>query len=243
MTGVLTAQNFRLPGASDRITIIGRTGTGKTTAAKWLLSRANWHRRPWVVIDYKRQDFNDIPGADFLPMGRAVPRRAGIYVVQPLPTKEDDERIEELLWRIWNRGKIGILIDEGYLTPNKEAFPALLVSGRSKQIPMIMNTQRPVWLPPHVWSESGFFMIYALNRRTDQRSVEEFAPFDLTQDIPPYHSRWYDVARDTAGILRPVPDHDSVIELFRERGADRHRGFSWSEFTSPGPSKTGSRWF
>src|SRR5207302_775120 len=108
----------------------------------WLLSHANWPRRPWVIIDYKRDELiNDIPGLQELRLGARIPRRAGLYVVHPRPDQQDE--VEALLWRIWEKERTGVLIDEAYLVPNKHAFSTLLVTGRSKKIPMIMNTQRP----------------------------------------------------------------------------------------------------
>lgn len=231
---------FRFPNTTHRTTIIGRTGSGKTTAALWLLSEMNWTRRPWIIIDYKRQDFDDIPGIQYHKLTAAPPRKAGLYLVQPMPTAEDNLRVEELFWKIWKRGKIGVVVDEGYLTPRGESFSALLVTGRSKQVPMIINTQRPVWVPPHIWSESNFFMVFHLNHRKDERTVEEFTPFDLTNDLPPYYSRWYDVGEHQTHILKPVPDRDTVMDRFAEREREK-RGKKWTAYISPGLSRTGLR--
>lgn len=231
------------PGPTDRTTIIGRTGSGKTQAALWLLSRMNWTRRPWIIIDYKGLDFNELPGAYHWRLGQvptSVPRRSGLYVVHPMPTAADNERVEALFWRIWRKGRVGVLIDEGYLTPRGEAFSALLVTGRAKQIPMIINSQRPVLVPTHVWSETGYFMVFHLNHRRDERTVEEFTPFDLTVDLPRYHSRWYDVANNEAAILLPVPDRDTILATFSRRL--RERRSLWNGSTLPGPLKTGLQW-
>jgi len=232
---------FRFPGTTHRTTIVGATGSGKTTAALWLLSEMNWTKRPWVIIDYKRQDFEEIPNINYHKLTAAPPRKSGLYLVQPLPTADDDAKVEELFWKIWKRGKIGVVVDEGFLTPKGESFSALLVTGRSKEIPMIINTQRPVLVPTHVWSESGFFMVFRLNHRRDERTVEEFTPFDMRRDLPPYHSRWYDVAANETNILLPVPDRATIMDRFAERARETRRGKRWTEYISPGLSRTGLR--
>ena len=82
--------DFRLPGARDRCAIVGRTGSGKTHCALWLLSRQNYPSVPWVIVDYKRDDLiSEIPGLREISVDGRIPRRPGVYAARPRPDQED----------------------------------------------------------------------------------------------------------------------------------------------------------
>ena len=48
---------IKFPDNSQRITIIGRTGSGKTHAALWHLSIRDLKNLPWVIINSKGSNF------------------------------------------------------------------------------------------------------------------------------------------------------------------------------------------
>lgn len=201
-----------LPGATHRTAVIGRTGSGKTQFAVWLLSCQSLAARPWLIIDYKRDSLIGELGAREVGLGWR-PSGRGLHIVHPLPG-EDDE-VEELLWRVWKKGNCGVYIDEGHLVPNQDAFAALLVTGRSRKIPMIVLSQRPVIVPRFVFSEASFICCFPLNDRRDQLTVEGFAPIDTRRKLPRFWSSWYDVENNLSYILRPVPDALILTETIR----------------------------
>lgn len=208
---------FRFPGGDARTCCIGATGTGKTTCATWLLSHQRFDRRPWVIVDFKREQLFDVIG---IPPIRqielnTVPRRPGLYLVSPRP--DQDDALEAWLWRVWQRENIGLFIDEASLMPDKDAFRAILQQGRSKRIPMIACTQRPVDVKRGLFSEASFFCIYRMQDRRDYRVIEGFVPADLSLPLPPYHWRWYDVARNRLLHMAPVPSPATIAETARER--------------------------
>jgi hypothetical protein len=71
-----------------------------------------------------------------------MPRKPGLYRMRVDP--QDEDNLEQWLWDVWKRGNIGLFIDEVALVPQKHAFKAILRQGRSKLIPVIACTQRPV---------------------------------------------------------------------------------------------------
>jgi hypothetical protein len=208
---------MRYPNDRQRHSIVGATGSGKTHAALWHLSRRSFHQKPWIIYDFKFDDLiNDIDGVEEISVTDRIPDQPGLYIVHPKPHEE--EQVEQQMWAIWERGNTGVYIDEGYMVGlNNRAFRALLTQGRSKHIPIIVLSQRPVWMDRFVFSESEFFQIFRLQHRKDQQNVEQFVPANLSHRLPEYHSYYYDVGEDKLVILKPVPNRDVIFKTFRDR--------------------------
>ena len=215
------ARAFRLPSLNDRVTINGRTGSGKTVAGAWLLSMADFHRQPFIIINYKGEKlFDKITRAKPLTINDDLPSAPGIYHMQPLVSQVDE--MEAWLWSVWKQAEIGLFIDEGYLLPDKKAFATLLTTGRSRQIPIYTLSQRPVRLPRFTISESDFYQCFHLHDERDRETVEKFTPkdgiwADTSQRLKKYNSRWYDVGADFSCMLDPVPDMAQILATFDRR--------------------------
>lgn len=209
---------FRFPGGDSRTTVIGATGTGKTTCGVWLLSYQRFDKRPWIIIDFKREAIFDaigIPPIRQIGLGDKPPRRPGLYIVSPRP--DQDELLDAWLWRVWQKENIGLFVDEASLMPDGEAFRAVLQQGRSKRIPLIACTQRPVDVKRALFSEASFFCIYRMQDKRDYKTIEGFVPARLEMPLPDHHWRWYDVARNELLHMAPVPAPATVAEIARER--------------------------
>jgi hypothetical protein len=197
---------FRFPGGDARTTVIGATGSGKTTCAVWLLAHQQLDKRPWIIIDFKRETIFDeigIPPIRELSLADRPPKRPGLYIVSPRP--DQDDALEAFLWRIWERENTGLFVDEASLMPDQSAFRAILQQGRSKRIPCIACSQRPVSVARALFSEASFFCVYRMADRRDYQVVQGFIPTDLSAPLPDHHWRWYDVARNTLLHMAPVP--------------------------------------
>lgn len=218
--------DFRLPTITERTAVIGRTGSGKTQMSAWLLSHAPFDRQPFVVIDYKGDDLlGSIDRIREISL-KEVPKHPGLYTVRPLPSEENE--VEEWLWKIWKREKIGLYADEGYNIPDKGAFQAILTQGRSKKLPVICCTQRPAWISRFVFSEADHFAVFHLNHREDQLKVQAFTPrdrMDLRNRLPDYHAYWYDVKKDNVFVLAPVPEGVEIVDKIDSRLTPRKRTF------------------
>jgi hypothetical protein len=212
--------DIRFPNNTQRTSIIGRTGTGKTVIAVYHLSNYDFDKYPWVVYDFKRDsllaEIGDIPGAEHIGTDY-VPNKPGIYFVHPMP--DDKELVEQQMWGIWQRENMGVYVDEGYMVcppgaaPNR-AFRALLTQGRSKRIPMIILSQRPVWLDRFVFSESDFYQVLALNHKGDRKTMMEYVPANLDEPLPPYHSYYHDVSKGKTVVMKPVKTDDEILDVF-----------------------------
>jgi hypothetical protein len=231
---------FRLPGASDRTTLVGATGTGKTTCGAWLLAQQRLELRPWVVIDLKREeifDFVGFPPIRMLAMDDKLPAKPGLYLIQP--RADEKEQLDKWLWRVWTRGNMGLFVDEATLMPKQgDGYVSILQQGRAKLIPVIQCTQRPVDVARQVFSEASFFGIYRITDKRDQRTVEGFVPGDMSRPMLPHHWLWHDVARNHQIRFGPIPGKQAVAAQLRDRLPMQHdfHPFRWiGKPTTPTP--------
>jgi hypothetical protein len=216
----MPAEEIRLPGPTHKLAIVGRTGSGKTVAAIWHLSNADFDERPWIILDYKNDELiNGIARAELIHYDE-LPDEPGIYILKVLPGEE--EQVSEWFKRVWEHENLGVLIDEGYMIdPRDQWFNACLTQGRSKQISMIILSQRPVWLSRFVFSEADFFQIFDLTHSKDMDKVREYVRDDerqqLEKPLARHNSFYYDVGRRRLETFGPVPDQDELIATIDKR--------------------------
>lgn len=226
----MTGDNFRLPGRTDRVAILGRTGSGKTTLAAWLIGESDIHRKPWIIVDYKGEEiFDNIHKEDKdvitpLDVNADIPKRPGLYRVEPIPG-EDDRAMTDLLWKVWERQNTGVYVDEAHLLPNSDALKACLVTGRSRRIPMVVISQRPVWVPREVFSESNHHVVFDLSHDEDRKTAGGFVTPDgrAVPRMRDYHSLWHDVGKNRRFQMQPAPQASASIARILERAPRRLR--------------------
>lgn len=213
----------RMPNDEQRHLIVGRTGSGKTQKGMWALSHRSYDRMPWLIYDYKGDALiRDVDPIEIEP-GK-IPTKPGLYVTRPNPGA-DDELVERSLWKARGQGDIGLYIDEGYMVGRDNlGLMAVLTQGRSLRVPVIMLSQRPVWLSRFAFSEADFFSVFHLNDKRDRQTITTFMR-DVTPNysLPEYHSLYYDVGRDDLRLFKPVPAREQIIETFLQRRGKRVR--------------------
>lgn len=215
---------FRLPNLTQRLAVIGRTGSGKTTFSAWVLSRAGFDKQPFVIFDFKRDALlNAIEGARVIGYNE-IPKHPGVYLLQPTPHEKDE--MEAYLWKVWARERVGLYFDEMYSVPQPQrggALQAVFTQGRSKKIPVIGCTQRPALVSRFLFTEADFFATFHLSTRPDQDRVTDFDEAYEATRLPKFSCKWYDVAEDFGCILSPVPGDDEILEAFARRLKPRTR--------------------
>lgn len=206
---------MRLPNDSNRLLVLGRTGSGKTVAGVWHLSKRAYNRRPWIVLNQKGDALIDaIPGTVEMDIADKPPKQPGIYIVRPIPDIDDDA-LDRLMCNCWERGNIGLYFDEGYMLPRgSRGLRLIQTQGRSLRVPTITLSQRPVWLDRFVFSEADFIQLFHLNDDRDKLTIASFMPRDAKQDLPQYHSWYYDVPKNNLLALQPVPMEDEILNRF-----------------------------
>lgn len=211
---------FEFPRPNDRTTVLGRTGSGKTQFATWLLSQSDFHQKPWIIVDYKGDELlNAVDRIKEINLTDKIPEAPGIYIVHPDP--EDDDEIEKFLRNIWRAENTGVYFDELYMIPDRGAFRALLTQGRSKNIPVISLSQRPAWVSKFAFTEAEHISIFHLQHKDDRVRVSQFVPddkgLDLKKRLPDFHSRWYSLRADHIYHFAPVPDAQTIVDTIDGR--------------------------
>jgi hypothetical protein len=208
---------IRLPGPSDRITITGHTGSGKSQAALWHLGNANFDRKPWIVVDPKGDDkIASIEGIEHVDVGY-IPKYPGLYAIHP--TQYETDELDAYLYDILQHGNIGCYFDEAFNCGHGPGFTTLLIQGRSQNCPAIVLNQRPVFVSRFAFSEAQFFQCFALTDDRDYKTLRGFAKVPNMEKfpLPEYHSYYYDVRWKRAYKFAPVPDIETILETVNNK--------------------------
>lgn len=214
MNAVRSKSKIRLPRHTDRTTVIGRTGSGKSHFAAWLLSTQNFDEMPWIIIDYKDEDtdiINQIQRVHPLNYDDPIPTKPGLYILKPM--SGDKDMLEQWLWRVYSQGSIGLFFDEVFpVGQHNEAFNTIMMQGRSKHIPMIVCTQRPSNVSVYCFSEATFYMIFDITKRSDRVKIsQEISEISSRYEVPKFHSYYYDVPNKYLDKLGPAPKAQIIL--------------------------------
>lgn len=210
---------FRLPTDTEHIAIFGRNGSGKTQFATWMLSERSYDRMPWIVLNFKGDELiGEIKGAKEFDIDGAIPSTPGIYVSDAgIHDKDDAERLDGFFHRCWEKQNVGIYVDEGYMASGLKWFRACMSQGRSRHVPLMVLSQRPVWMDRFVWSEASLFVAFDLNLQDDKDTADRMIVGYRKVKLPPFHAVFHDVKADRTCILTPCPDREMILKRFRER--------------------------
>lgn len=225
---------FEFPDKRDRVAIVGGTGSGKTTGAFWLIAEAaDFDRKPWVIVDFKKSD-EEIPeallrkkAATLIEVDKALPKAPGLYVLRPETSQSN--AVADWIWKVYDQGKIGLFFDELYMIPEFKGdagtggpLKSILTQGRSKEIPVIGISQRPVDVNVHMFSEAQILWEFRLKKIEDVKKFRSYIPdddpvFNSKERLQPHWSRWYDDRRDISFSLKPVPNAPVLLDIMVNR--------------------------
>lgn len=203
-----------LPGNMDRLTELGATGTGKTVGALFQLSKKDFKELPWIILDFKREDFGGIKAKK---IKYDVPDDSGLYIIQP--RLDEKKELQDFLWKVWDSHGIGVYVDEAYMIEYmgaNEPYIAILTQGRSKHIPMINLAQRPAWVSRFVLSEAQYIQIFDLSDLRDWEVLENYIPYPL-KSLPQFFSWYWDVRKKELVSFSPVPPKQEIISALNKK--------------------------
>jgi len=235
---------FRFPGPRDRVTINGMTGSGKSTFALWLFAEsADFDKKPWIMIDFKKEELIGQALSEGMfrerDVGAEIPAKPGVYVVRH-NAREGMARVVDFLWAVYERGRVGLFLDEASMLPELRGeansggpFQSILSQGRSKEIPAWVLAQRPVNINNMVFTENQFYSAFELAGEDDFKKITKHIPkhsadydrvWDSERILPDHWSRWYDRGAKRSFILRPCPPSEKILDILAKRldGAREH---------------------
>jgi hypothetical protein len=222
---------WRLPGMDDRTSIVGKTGSGKTTAGLFILAQNKFYKKmPWIILDYKGdKTLAKIPARPLSPTAEP-PKEPGLYRLYCSPFLQSEDPVDVFLKKVWHNGHTGLFFDEAYMLPDRYSrgaggtLRALFTTGRSREIPIISLTQRPVDVIKYNFSEASHHVIFRLPDKADRDTVRGRVPneeFDriFKKDgtgLPRFHSLWYDVEKDNTFTMLPFPHPDAIVAQLQD---------------------------
>lgn len=225
----IASSEWRLPGEQDRVSIVGKTGSGKTVMGLHILREMQlYEKMPWVIIDYKGDDHIAKIPARILPPRSEPPKEPGLYKLSASPFQNANDPVDAFLKKVWHNGDTGLFFDEAYMLPDRYGrtdsgtLRALFTTGRSRHIPIISLSQRPVDVTRYNFSEASHHVIFRLNDKRDRDTVRQYVPqehfdsaFESGTPLKKHHSLWYDVDEDNVFEMLPCPDPKTVVSRFR----------------------------
>ncbi len=164
-------------GRNDRGVLIGATGCGKTTLARFLIEDKN---KPYsVVYDAKiSESIGKWPHAFFDDFNLIQQSEARRLIYRPSVEEERDPRAQDAFFQwVYHRRYTRLYVDEAYalLGGSNPCFylQACLSRGRERGISTLIATQRPARIPLITLSEAEHYYIFRLNWPGDRQRIEE----------------------------------------------------------------------
>lgn len=173
---------------NERVFICGKTGSGKTALAEFLLKKSN----RLVVIDSKgnlkdRMNLlDDNKGLKLLSKGR----EARVQILTPI-VDNPQLYFEDLFQQIYNMGNVILYIDEIFAITNGRDYgkwlTALYTRGRELGIGVWISTQRPSRIPMFSLSESDYYFMFRLQLDEDKKRMSKILGEGVLKPIEDEH--------------------------------------------------------
>lgn len=192
---------------SDRVSIFGRTGSGKTFFAKhWLLP----HYDRYVFWDIKHESTDiehDIVVNNPKQLKNSIKNYNKILYQPTSPTDKDFDDICKIIFDSKNNA---LYVDEAAMvsTPTKILYnhKVLVTQGRSYDVGIINVSQRPRDLHNTLISESEHLFVFALSLETDVLKLRQQmgVAADEIYYLPEYHFLYHNVKLNKSYVFKPI---------------------------------------
>lgn len=197
-----------------RAIVAGRTGSGKTVLANWLIKRSP---QRWIIFNPKHTaGYDALPDVEVLDGFNAKKLERAIFnarfVLLNFKAEESEPRFMDACvgWIHNQYDNLGLCADELYtLHDSGRPLPGLtgwLTRGRERRQSFVGLTQRPVWISRFCFSESDYIGGMALQLASDRKAMMQNAGrAEFLKKLDPHQWLWYTVATDSLGLYGPVP--------------------------------------
>lgn len=202
---------------SERWLILGKTGSGKTEWAKYML-RIVSKKMPVVIIDPKRfwlgrypewETSKKMPGTIDKPhlVNRFNPKW-GVQLLQP--REKDDVRLEALCKAVLDRGKTFIYFDETSSIATATHVPEFIEDiwkmGRALDVGAWVSTQVPSGIPRLFKSQAEKFVTFRVGKQDIDLAAELInGEKEEVARLKRYEWLYYDTDMDNPEWQRPIP--------------------------------------
>lgn len=198
-----------------RTIIVGRTGSGKTSLARYLMEKRN--RQRWVIFNPKHTGgYKDLPGAkvmdgwDARKFDKSLTENR-FTIINFRKNELSPEYMDAVLAYIHDAyDDIGLCMDElYYMHKNNEPGEGLigvLTRGRERKQTFMGLVQRPKRISLFCFSETDYVAGMTLNLEGDRkRMVEATGEERFIHPLPKFIWRWYNVDADSSQLWGAVP--------------------------------------
>ena len=187
---------------SDRLFIVGQTGSGKSYLARELLNRTDYvvvvdpkHMFSWEAGKQYDDIYTSVKELDQHWEGPAAaiyrPSQAELYA-----------GCNALFAWAWKQGNILVYIDEAYdlMVGGRSGYwlQKCMKQGRQKRLGIWCGSQRPAFVDLSLITEAQHFLVGFLAMPQDRKRMADVAHPSLRDAIPPEYHFWY-VGPETRG--------------------------------------------
>lgn len=190
----ITSIKDLLPKSTERMLLVGTTGSGKTTLADHLLAAAKYPRI--LVIDPKCTYGGKNGKTGYLMVRRPGSlkwintRRDKLIQYRPDEQHQTVYDYDQVYRWAYRQGDIMIYTDETFLTMHGNYSPdsqrACVTCGRELGIGMIFATQRPKGIDLRILSEAEVMVKFELRNMDDNKRVAEYMGKEVLAPLQEY---------------------------------------------------------